>query len=293
MLSIDRKSDRFFGDVENLDIDDIRLPTFRFRVVDDIEIKRMANSIRQHGLIQPIVVRPKDDEFFEVVAGCTRFLACKLLHWRKIPCHIIHLNEMQTFEVSLIENIHRKSISPLDEASAFKKYVFDNGWGSISDLSTKIGKSSSYITKRMALLDLPSDVQECIKNSSLKPSTAEEINTIKDPQKQSQLAGLIIKRHLTTMKARQLVKDDDPYYCENSEVLEVRRDLQSFNKAIIALRVAMNKIAASIEDEEENILIYELLMHHKNIVHNQIDNIMKAKRKYAKNIFRYRKMINK
>jgi ParB family chromosome partitioning protein len=145
----------------------------------------------------------------------------------------------------------------------------------------------------MALLDLPSDVQECIKNSSLKPSTAEEINTIKDPQKQSQLAELIIKRHLTTMKARQLVKDDDPYYCENSEVLEVRRDLQSFNKAIIALRVAMNKIAASIEDEEENILIYELLMHHKNIVHNQIDNIMKAKRKYAKNIFRYRKMINK
>jgi len=160
MLSIDRKSERFFGDVENLNINDIKLPTFRFRVVEHIEIKKMADSIRQHGLIQPIVVRPKQDGFFEIVAGCTRFSACKLLHWRKVPCHIIHLNEIQTFEVTLVENIHRKSILPLDEAKAFKKYVFDNGWGSISELASKIGKSSSYITKRMALLDLSSDVQE-------------------------------------------------------------------------------------------------------------------------------------
>ena len=160
MLSIERKSDRFFGDIENLDIDQIRLSTFRFRVVNDIEIKKMADSIRQHGLLQPIVVRPKEEEIFEVVAGCTRFSACKLLNWRKIPCHLIHLNEMQTFEVSLIENIHRKSILPLDEARAYKKYIFDNGWGSVSELASKIGKSSSYITKRMALLDLFSDVQE-------------------------------------------------------------------------------------------------------------------------------------
>jgi len=291
MLYIDSKSDRFFGDVENLDINNIRLPTYRFRVVNDIEIKKMADSIRQHGLLQPIVVRPKDG-FFEVVAGCTRFLACKLLHWRKVPCHIIHLNEMQTFEVTLIENIHRKSILPLDEAKAFKRYVFDNGWGSISELASKIGKSTSYITKRMALLDLPSDVQECIKDSSLKPSTAEEISTIKDPEKQSKLADLIVKRHLTTMKARQLVKEDDPYYCENSEVLEVRGELQSFNKAIVALRIAMSKIAVAIDDEEENILIYELLMHHKRVLHDQIDNLMKAKRKYAKNIFRYRRLLN-
>src|ERR671921_2831595 len=121
MLSIERKSDRFFGDVENLDIVEIKIPVYRFRIVNEIEIKKMAESIRQHGLLQPIVVRPKD-EFFEVVAGCTRFSACKLLRWRKVPCHIIHLNEMQTFEVTLIENIHRKSILPIDEARAYKKY---------------------------------------------------------------------------------------------------------------------------------------------------------------------------
>lgn len=294
-----RKSERFFGEVETIDINNINLPPYRFRTVDDVDIERMSNSIKMHGLLQPVVVRPKDD-CFEIVAGCTRFLACKSLHWRKIPCHVIQLNEVQTFEVALIENMERKSITPLDEAKAFKRYCFDNGWGSVSDLSSKIGKSSSYITKRMALLELPSEVQSHIKNSELKPSTAEEISTIKDPEKQSQLADLIVKRHLTTMKARQLVKEEqDPYYCENSEILEVRSELQSFNKAIVALRIAMSKIAAAIEDEEDNedgdsknnIFINELLMHHKRLLHDQIDNLMKSKKKYAKNIFRYRMML--
>jgi ParB family chromosome partitioning protein len=78
--------------------------------VKDIEIKKMADSIRHHRLIQPIVVRPKQDGFFEIIACCTRFSACKLLHRRKIYYQIIHLNEIQTFEVILVENIHRKSI---------------------------------------------------------------------------------------------------------------------------------------------------------------------------------------
>ena len=294
-----RKSERFFGEVETIDINNINLPPYRFRTVDDVDIERMSNSIKMHGLLQPVVVRPKDD-CFEIVAGCTRFLACKSLHWRKIPCHVIQLNEVQTFEVALIENMERKSITPLDEAKAFKRYCFDNGWGSVADLSSKIGKSSSYITKRMALLELPSDVQSHIKNSELKPSTAEEISTIKDPEKQSQLADLIVKRHLTTMKARQLVKEDqDPYYCENSEILEVRSELQPFNKAIVALRIAMSKIAVAIEEEEDNededsknnIFIDEILMYHKRLLHDQIDNLMKAKKKYAKNIFRYRMML--
>jgi ParB family transcriptional regulator, chromosome partitioning protein len=298
MLTSNQCSNRFFGEIDNLNISNIRLPSHRFRIQnDDEDIKKMANSIRRHGLLQPIVVRPKED-YFEVVAGCTRYLACKSLNWRKISCHIVHLNEMQTFEVTLIENIQRKSITPLEEAIAFKQYVFDNGWGSVADLASKIEKSPSYITKRIGLLVLPSEIQESIKNSSLKPSTAEELLSIKDPQRQSQLASLIVKRHLTTMKTRQLVKED-PFYCENSEVLEVRSELQSFNKAIVALRIAMSKIAAIVEDEEgeekggENLLVYEFLMHQKRLLHDQIDNIMNAKKKYARNIFRYRRIMNK
>lgn len=284
-------SDRYFGEVENLNILNIKLPPHNFRTFDNNHIESMANSIKQHGLLQPIVVRTKDD-YFEVVAGCTRYLACKSLNWKKIPCHIVHLNDVQTFEVTLVENIQRESLTPLEEANAFNIYISDKGWGSIAKLSSKIGKSSSYITKRIALLELPSDVKEAIDNSILKPSSAEELLSIKDPERQSQLGKMIVKRHLTTMKARELVKED-PYYCENTEIVEVRSNLQSFNKSIIILKVAMSKLAEIIEKEEDgNFLIYELLMHQKKVLHDQIDTIMRAKKKYAKNIYRYRKIMN-
>ena len=131
----------------------------------------MANSIKQHGLLQPIIVRTKDDHCFEVVR--TWYLACKSLNWKKIPCHIVHLNDVQTFEMALVENIQRDSLAPLDEAKSFKMYILDKGWGSVSELSSKIGKSPNYITKRIGLLVLPPDVQKSIENSSLKPSSAE------------------------------------------------------------------------------------------------------------------------
>lgn len=113
------------------------------------------------------------------------------------------------------------------------------------------------------------------------------------------------------MKARELIKkeEQDPFYCENSEILEVRSELQPFNKAIVALRLAMSKIAAVIEDEEgtydndngsgekhegemNNIFVNELLMYHKRLLHEQIDNLMRAKKKYSKNVFRYRKLLS-
>jgi len=214
-----------------------------------VVINTLSNSIKQHGLIQPIVVRALDNHF-EIVAGCRSYFACKSLNWKKIPCHTVHLNDIQTFEMSLVENIQRESLSPLEEAQSFKTYVLDRGWGSISDLSFKIGKSPSYITKRISLLELPSEVQQSIESAELKPSSAEELLSVKDPERQSQLGKMIIKRHLTTMKARKLVRED-PYYCENSEIIEVRSELQVFNKSIVILKIAMNKIAQLIDDEDE------------------------------------------
>jgi ParB family chromosome partitioning protein len=260
-------------------------------------------------------------------------MACKSLNWKKIPCHTVHLNDIQTFEMALVENIQRESLSALEEAESFKMYVLDKGWGSISDLSFKIGKSPCYITKRISLLDLPLDVKQSIEKAELKPSLAEELLAIKDPERQSALGKLILKRRLTTMKARELVRED-PYYCENSEIIEVRSELQAFNKSIVILKIAMNKMAQLIDEEEDenndysnefryrendkdesnnkdiekennihykntnnnnksSILIKELLMYQKKQLHDQIDMLMKAKRKYAKNIFRYRIIMEK
>jgi ParB family transcriptional regulator, chromosome partitioning protein len=74
------------------------------------------------------------------VTGCRRYIACKYINWKKIPCHAVHLNDMQTFEIALVENIQRESLTPLEEAKSFKTYVLDKGWGSIYELSSKIGE---------------------------------------------------------------------------------------------------------------------------------------------------------
>ena len=107
---------------------------------------------------------------------------------------------------------------------------------------------------------------ESIKNSSLSHSSAEELFLVKDPEKQSDLARLIARRHLTIKKVREIIKKD-PYYCENSDIVEVRSELQPFNKSIVALRIAMNKIVTIMEEEKEgNPLIYEQLLYQKNVL---------------------------
>ena len=115
-------------------------------------------SIREHGLIQPILIRPLSHGF-EIVAGHRRYQACKSLRWRFIPCKIREMTNKQAFEIQLSENIQRKSMDPIEEAEAFRRYVIDFGWGGISDLAKKIGKSEEYVSHRIQLLKLSEEIK--------------------------------------------------------------------------------------------------------------------------------------
>lgn len=283
-------SNHFSGLIERIYLSSLTPSQNVYRQIDNLEIKVMVNSILQHGLLNPILIRPMLDGTYEIVSGFRRYLACSALGWKKIMCHIVHLNEIQSFEASLTENINRKSLSPLEEGIAFKTYTLQRGYGSATDLANKIGKSTSYVTKRIALLDLPENIQNKIQNNDLKPSLAEELLRIKNSVKQSKLCDIITDNNLSIDNIRKMVKDD-PYYCENSEIINVRRELQSFNKAIIALRISFNRIS-EIMEEEENFLIKELLSHNARIIHNQIDMLLADKKKYAKRVFRYRKILH-
>jgi ParB family transcriptional regulator, chromosome partitioning protein len=257
------------------------------RQMEDID--DLANSINQKGLLQPIVVR-SNGEFFEIVAGTRRYHACTSLGWRKIACHIVELNDKEAFEVSIIENLQRKTLNPIDEASAFKAYVSDFGWGGVSGLAEKISRSVSYVTKRIKLLDLPAELLDSIIKSKIDTSTAEELTFIKDKAKQSELGQLVSQRRLSLRNVRELVKriDRESYSDGNSlyskqtnpkiDQLD-RQTLRSFDKSIIALRIAMNALGGIIGDVQDNWIIYEILMQHKNMLHSQIDLLIKQKRK--------------
>jgi ParB family transcriptional regulator, chromosome partitioning protein len=179
------------GIIEDIDISKIKESQFLLRVSTRDEVEELSKSIIEYGLLNPIVVRIKNDFKFEIVAGNRRYLACKILGYKKIASHVIELDDKGAFEISLIENIQRKTLHQIEEAQAFHKYTSEYGWGGATELSKKIGKSISYVTRRMRLLELPPDVIASITSSEITTSAAEELLTVKDKDKQSEVSKII------------------------------------------------------------------------------------------------------
>lgn len=246
----------------------------------------LVSSIQRNGLLHPIVVRTKGS-FFEIIAGCRRYSACRALGLRKIVCHVVEMDDKSAFEVSLTENIQRKSLDPIEEARAFKAYVDDLGWGGLTELASKISKSPSYVCKRLALLNLPDELLEKVRKDDVSPSTAEELLPLKDPHEQHRIADAIISNAYSSREARKIVKiylksesNTDDFYRHHDSIADIELKAQrSFDKSITALKIAMNKISGIVETVEDNWIIYEILMQHKNMLNTQIDILIREKKK--------------
>ena len=137
-------------------------------------IDELSRSIKKHGLLQPIIVRPIN-RGFEIVAGHRRFQACKLLRWKTIPAMVKDVSDKDAFEIQLVENIQRRTLDPIEEAHAFKLYVRDYGWGGVTYLAETIMKSEQYVSSRIQLLKLPQNVMDKVKSGELKVSHAFEL----------------------------------------------------------------------------------------------------------------------
>ena len=269
----------------DLNLSELRPPLNQILEVDNLN--GLMRSILQKGLLQPIIVRLINNKnYYEIVAGYRRYSACKKLGWKKIPCQIVDLTDMEAFEISIVENVQRKTLNPIDEGKAFKKYIYDNGWGSASELATKLGKSVAYITKRIMLLDLPSEVTKAINENLLGPSIAEELFSIKKEDEKSKLAKLIIEKKMTINSVRLMVKEmmmpdidgiDESEMVMNKGYNNIRA--RSFERTIISLKIAMNRITSIIDDAEDDWILYEMLMQHKRRLHDQIDILIKQRKK--------------
>jgi ParB family chromosome partitioning protein len=272
------------GLIEDIDIYRIKQPPEYYRSSSS-NVNELASSIKLKGLLQPVIVRTNRDGYFEIVAGNRRLQACKILGWRKIICHIVELDDREAFEISLIENIHRKTLNPIEEAHAFRSYVKDLGWGGISELAAKIGKSISYVDKRLKLLELPPEVIESISNSTISTSVAEELCFIDDTKKQQEFAKIASHEKMSSRKTRNLVKDfkessgfdANPSIVTMGEIYE--KSQRSFDKSITALKIAMNKLALIIDQTEDDWVVYEILMQHKSMLNAQIDLLIREKKK--------------
>jgi ParB family chromosome partitioning protein len=292
MQKIHSTSNSIIGLLDNIDISQIKPFKYSYRRNVSEDLTELCYSIKEKGLLHPIIVRMngggegEEEGGYEIVAGTRRYNACKMLGWRKIFCQVVELEDKDAFEVSLIENIHSKNLNPVEEAHAFQDYVTNYGWGGISELAARLGKSVSYVDKRIRLLDLPADVVESLSTGSLSVSIGDELLPLKEKEQQSKLAELIKKRKLSSRQVRELKNEmklsDNPYDILDfqTKIIDIDAKTQkSFDKAIIAIRVAMNKLASVINDVEDNWTVYEILLQHKNMLHNQIDILYKEKKK--------------
>jgi ParB family transcriptional regulator, chromosome partitioning protein len=259
-------------------------------------------SIREHGLIQPILIRPLSHGF-EIVAGHRRYQACKSLRWRFIPCKIREMTNKQAFEIQLSENIQRKSMDPIEEAEAFRRYVIDFGWGGVSDLAKKIGKSEEYVSHRIQLLKLSEEIKNKIVSNGLNVSKAIEISTI-PIEKQSQIVGEIIKKNLSVKRIRELkmilrdnITEDYNNICLSDSNNYFSKSLKITKKASLSLKVTLARIDNLIEesqisiDPEQRMEIINFLMEIRIRIHELIDDTIKFKN-YNKKIFRGKKNAN-
>lgn len=275
------------GAIEDIDIRDISPSSNLLRSVME-NLDDLASSIKRIGLLQPIVVRVTEEKF-EIIAGNRRFEACRKLKLKKIACHIVELDDKSAFEISLIENVQRHSLNPVEEAHAFKKYVLDFGWGGISELSKKIGKSPSYVSRRLKLVKLPQNILDLISQSAVNVASIEELLPIDNNNTQTVLTELIREEHLSSRMVRKIVKGVtsknigmDTIFSHVTSASSYEQLCKSFDKVIIALRIAIKKLARIIEKVEDNWIFYDMMMQHKHMLHNQLDLLIKQKIKYKK-----------
>jgi ParB family chromosome partitioning protein len=276
------------GIVEEVEISELILPHYSVHERGKETIDELALSILQYGLLHPIIIRIKESRF-EIISGIRRYLACKKLRWKKIPCHIIEVSDKGSFEISLIENIQRKNLNPIEEARAFKVYITDFGWGGLSELAQKISKSPSYVSKRLSLLELPKEIVDEISKSTITPSAAEELIHVKNHVTRHEMAIEIVNKGLTVKEVRKLAnaltisQATERLEYQSLVDLKENRDLRinrCFDKVLTTLKITQSRIGTIIEEVDDNWIVYETLMHHKNIISNQIDTIIRERKRF-------------
>ncbi|WP_337862220.1 ParB/RepB/Spo0J family partition protein [Nitrososphaera sp.] len=274
--------------VEQIEIKMIRPSQFAIRdkfQKNDPEFETLVNSIREHGLLQPILIRPLTLGF-EIVAGHRRFNACKNLRWRYVPAKIRELTDKQAYEIQLTENIQRKAMDPLEEAEAFRRYIVDFGWGGMTELAKKIGKSEEYVSHHMQLLKLPDDIKERIANRSLNVSQAIEIAQIPQ-EKQSLIVEHIMNNKLTVRQIRELksVLHDDGNGADDMACVASPRARGPIiaKKTYLTLKIALNRLDNLINEvhntvePDQRAEIIGFLMGVRLKVHSLIDDSIRFK----------------
>ncbi len=198
---------------------------------DDVKIAELAQSIKEHGIIQPIILSKKDD-YYTIVAGERRWRASKLLGLKEVPAIVMDLSDKDILEISLIENIQRQDLNPIEEALAYQKLLADFNLTQ-EELSKRVGKSRVAISNTIRLTALCDTVKQYVIDEVITEGHGRALLAIEDPKLQCEIAQKVIDEKLSVRELERLIKalksdkkvrektrEISPYYKDVTERLQ-------------------------------------------------------------------------
>ena len=193
-------------EIIDINLSDLRANPYQPRkVFNDEALNDLAESIKEHGVFQPIIVK-KSIKGYEIIAGERRVRASKLAGLEKIPAIIRNLNDEQMMEIALLENLQRENLSAIEEAVAYKSMIEKLNLTQ-EELSKKVGKSRSHITNILGLLRLPKEVQEMVATNKLSMGHARVLSKLEDNEKILEMARQIVERKIPVRELEQQAED--------------------------------------------------------------------------------------
>ena len=176
------------------------------KIFNDESLKELAASIKEYGILNPILVRKKDN-LYEIIAGERRYRAAKLIGLNEVPVIIKEIPESKLAELALIENLQRENITPIEEAKSYQDILKLSSLKE-EELSKIIGKSQSYISNKLRLLKLPSNIQDALINKKISERHARTLISINNPEKQTELLNRIINEKMTVKELEKIINKE-------------------------------------------------------------------------------------
>lgn len=203
--------------IEKIDLQKLVVNPFQPRkTFDDEAIEELAQSIKEHGIIQPIVVRKKGKKF-EIVVGERRYRAAKLANLNEIPAIVRDLTEDQMMELAILENLQREDLTPIEEAEAYQSLIEKLNFTQ-EELANRLGKSRPYITNHLRLLQLPDAVRELVNSGELSMGHGRTLLGLKNKRRIPEVAEKVIKHGLNVRQLEALIKQLNEEVSRETEI---------------------------------------------------------------------------
>ncbi|MBR2949016.1 MAG: ParB/RepB/Spo0J family partition protein [Lachnospiraceae bacterium] len=237
------------------------------KVFNEDKLQELADSIKQVGFLQPILVQDRKT-YYEIIAGERRWRAAKLLGLKEVPVIVKELSEQEQFEISLIENIQRDALNPIEEANAYKSLLTEYNLKQ-DELAERVCKSRTAVTNSMRLLKLCDEVQKMVMDEMITTGHARALISVEDPQEQYMLAQKIFDEKLSVREVEKMIKNlhkpEKTKKVENESLKAVYSDISERLRQSLSTKVSINAKgngAGKIEIEFYNHEDLERLLEH-------------------------------